>query len=759
MRISTKGMKGHDIDLELERLTVLTGPNESGKSTAAEAVRFAAIGYVPALGKRPADTAALVRDGSMSVRLAIDESRTILRTLDRTERGFVQGAQASWLKSAKTTTTEASEEIRGLFGAEELDVAECLDIRQLLAATPNQRAARIEQLLAAGQKSPRDLAVAVARWIAMRLADVKDESRMPKDYTKALEMAPEKQVKILDEVGDDLLAKITATGIIGALTWANDEKNRAADGLRKKQAAESELRIRAAEIPEPSQAEIDRLEADRVTIHQDLGAARERGAAAKRAEDARAAAQREFDSSQLQLADAKTIRAGVEERVKQLEDLKAQLAHANRALDEANQAPPQQPSDNEAQELDKRAQDLNAQLADLTPSFAGVPDVAGQEARVASLEEHIEALAKSPWSEIKKIGQRLSKSKVDGVKADGARLVELAAAALKDEPDHLDDMLATAKAALVDFKARAAEISKSNVDKVEKAKRIREEISGLQSRSRKSREDRRQKFETEHEGWRQRVRELTGHKVGIVDRIKEIEEQDRRTLGVLERAAVAVQSGGKRLADILAQEPPAAATGFEDLKKKLDETVARLNTLAHAKATHSEIRHVLDSIETAKAEHAVFSAIEWGLQRQREREISSAEGPLLRILNEFLQAAGRQERAFIRASQGVCVIGWKTPAGHEVPIQTMSGGGWTLFAAGMTAAVVLIRPSILKVLLVEAGETKEILPQLLAGIRAIAPPEEAGHFTAIVMTPHVDEGAVFPDWNVVRLQHEEARAA
>src|SRR5579872_6122340 len=159
MRLITKGMGAHDADVEIKPLTLLVGENGSGKSKRAEAIRFLALGYVPALGKRPMDTAALMNGQGISVEMVLDGGRTLRRTLDRKDEGYTVGAEASWLRNAKQA--EHAKAILGMFGGEELDVAECLDIRQLLSATPNQRAARMEQLLAAGQRSADEIADAV----------------------------------------------------------------------------------------------------------------------------------------------------------------------------------------------------------------------------------------------------------------------------------------------------------------------------------------------------------------------------------------------------------------------------------------------------------------------------------------------------------------------------------------------------------------------------------------------------------------------
>ncbi len=223
-----------------------------------------------------------------------------------------------------------------------------------------------------------------------------------------------------------------------------------------------------------------------------------------------------------------------------------------------------------------------------------------------------------------------------------------------------------------------------------------------------------------------------------------------------ERASV-----DRRLASLRDQargagELPAEPSRPEPIEQKLRDVETELAKLIDARATHKEIHNVLAAIEAAKAGYVVFSGIEWALQRQREVEISSAGGPLMRTMAEFLKAAGRKETPFIRATQGSCAIGWKTPDGLEIEIQALSGGEWVLFAAALTSAVILCRKSTVKILLVEAGETDpKTLGQLLAGIKGFG---DSG-LVAVVMSPRPPE-VLDPAWSMIRIyENQEAATA
>jgi len=90
------------------------------------------------------------------------------------------------------------------------------------------------------------------------------------------------------------------------------------------------------------------------------------------------------------------------------------------------------------------------------------------------------------------------------------------------------------------------------------------------------------------------------------------------------------------------------------------------------------------------------------------------------LLETMLRAAGRMEVPFFAASRGVCRIGWRTASGKEIPAQSLSGGEWILFAACLTAAVLILRNAPLRILLVEAGEADAPpLQALLDAIRSV----------------------------------------
>lgn len=258
MKIRTFGLKARDAKIEIDKPTLLVGHNGAGKSTVADGVRFLALGYVPSLGKRPSDTAALMRGDEMEVGLTLDDGRSIERRLYREGDALKTAASASWLKNAKPS--EAAAEISRLVGDEERDAAECLDIRQLLAATPNDRAARLERLMQAAGASPDARIVAICRRTVQRLLAM-DDGRMPADYMLAVPMLAEGHAAALRDISDDLAARVTDGGLEACQTWANEGKREAGVDLKRRQAAEIEIKARLEALPHGGAAERDKLAA------------------------------------------------------------------------------------------------------------------------------------------------------------------------------------------------------------------------------------------------------------------------------------------------------------------------------------------------------------------------------------------------------------------------------------------------------------------------------------------------------------------
>lgn len=85
--IDIQGVKGVRVIYELKPFTAITGPNFSGKTAIADAIRLALIGYVPSLGKRNQSTMQLADGDTMSVRATFEDNQANSRKWTRTGKG------------------------------------------------------------------------------------------------------------------------------------------------------------------------------------------------------------------------------------------------------------------------------------------------------------------------------------------------------------------------------------------------------------------------------------------------------------------------------------------------------------------------------------------------------------------------------------------------------------------------------------------------------------------------------------------------
>jgi hypothetical protein len=686
MKLRTLGLKAFDQTIDLDRLLLLSAPNGSGKSTIADALRFLALGYVPSLGKRLQDTSSLLRDQAMAVALSLDDGRILSRSLEATPSGFRSRAECSWL--ARATSQDHGAEILRLFGREELDVAECLDIRQLLNATPGRREERIAALLASGARPPEEKAKAVLRAAVQRLAR---NARDP-DPEEPPALLPVAQEVALREAGDALKARIRTSGLAAALSWVNEEKRRAVREQARKAEAHAEIEARLAAVPSKDVERLRSLEAERGRLERELGALEERALALRRRQARRAQAEREFEEARGALGAEAT-------------GASAELTEVERKIDALGLPPFEN-----AVDLRRRAQALEEEARALAVPPA--PDPARLEKEFRELEAAEERLRASPWREVGEIGERLTELAgreksfaMYRVLTDAARLTQLSEAALREDRELLRARLAEQgreRAAA----ARAREARRKRDARLDEARELRERAERL--------------FFEARTAYAETRRALLARR----DELRQAVARAARA-----RAAFDVR---RKILESLEVEEPGDERRARALHARLHEVRRTLSDLAGVQRSLVERDCLAEEIGRLEAAREVGSALEWALQRVREEEITEAGSPLVRKMESFLRAAGRPETPYVYAGGGSCRIGWRTPAGKEVPVQAMSGGEWALFTAALAATVTVLRAAPLRILLVEAGEADEkTLRSLLAGIRSVAEDLTC----ALVLTP------------------------
>lgn len=258
-KIETVGVRAHDREMDLGPLTLLRGPVGAGKTSMADAIRIAALGCVPSIGRDSTAIARLMRGGRMNVRLSLDDGRTCERGYVRRGERITGEASASWMPP-KSRLTDVAESIRSLMGRDDREAAEHLDLRQLLSCSPAERAKRIEELLDAtgipvGEQIRRAATLAVLRLAGVDLARIPDDLESAEGAAKGAMMLLTGPVQaVLPGVHRMVERELESGGIPKTLDLAKGKKLDAAEAMRRRIAARAELEDRVNSLRAPAEA-------------------------------------------------------------------------------------------------------------------------------------------------------------------------------------------------------------------------------------------------------------------------------------------------------------------------------------------------------------------------------------------------------------------------------------------------------------------------------------------------------------------------
>lgn len=771
MRVTVRGIKARDVSVELDRLTLITGPNSSSKSTVAEAIRFAFLGHIPALGGSPAATAALMRGTEMSVDVELDDGRTIYRAMKNTGRALRGSVTASWLDAK--TQGEPDVEILQLVGTDATDAAEVLDVRQLLRLPDNQRAARIERLLASASGAAA-LEQMIARYTVQRLTETPDDL-MP-DSPKGLQAlqgtVPKAARSLVAAAWPTIKAKLTETSLPGVFEWVNGEKRTAknrAEGVTKAKAA---LERRVAELRAPDDATITTLEAEREELDRAIGATEERATVAAKKRAAIIEADRAVHAAGEAHGEAKLDRARLKGAA--AAGTVTELVEVEAALD-ALVAPAAPAELEHAAALDQEAAGCDALLA--TIAVPVLEDLKGWPAKLADLEAVVAGYDANPWQQVDDLAATIAmvasgkSSKDEMIRGHVTTIRQLAMRQLGDVAAlraNAADNLERAKAQYVDAQqrlARETERCKAVVaernEYASRARALREEAAEIRSAHGADYAIARAAYDTE------RTR-LTERRDVLRPLTERYAKADADTAAALTRAQDTLAAAEQRRRDL--GEPPPGDEERATQLARLEAVKTELEELRGAAAARAELDGLIAELEALTVARKTYEAIEWAVQRTRNEEVSIAARPLEAAMDRFFAGAGLNLHAFVRAGQGSCRFGWRlpqavpdrrdtavpvTPEPIEVPVQALGEAEWIVYTAAFICAMHSLRQAPLKILLVEAaGCDHAVLDRLLRGIAAVSDCLT----TAVVASWHPPLKSI-PGWKVIRFPEQTRTAA
>lgn len=769
VRISFEGVKAFDRDLVIGPRTALVGPPASGKSSVSDGLRFAALGHVPHLGGREADTAKILRGDRMAVHVELSDGRRFSRSLGRDGSSLRMEARTSWLPPGATATAQSAA-IRSLFGESDEEAAECLDLRELLEASPSARASRIEALLSATSMKAADLAALLGALIVTRLSKL-PEGGIPEDreargaLIRGLTAGLPKAIgAALVPVLRDAAKTIDAGGVPGVLGFANEGKKKATQEVTRKLSARAELEDRSRGLRAPATT-LDALNARRAQVSDRLAVLRSQLSQALAMSDARKTAQDRLAAAEAAAVDHAKVRTDIAKDrataarwTKEAEEAVAGLPALPPApvLVEADPKVAKKAAADEAKakKLDDAAAKVLAVPKPSAPGMAVPRGTAAEDRAIADAERAIETGKEDPWAQVRTHLVDLGRYGFEcehGPLALAEPFLCLLRLSDRLAPDiaRLEDALVNARTAKVaaiadvgrvDAENEAAEAKHVEAVKAWAAKRAEAEAD--RAKAAELRKDARAATQAELA----RVSEanrgtLDAHAAATAEATKARQAAEEKRAALLRRAASATEAADGDAADLAAEEAeveaakahlagqgdalpidPAGATGeVATLDAELAAIDESKREVEGADARKREVDDLVAEIQRAEAERDVFTAAEWAAQRLRERDLAARGGPILDRMRTFLRAAGRTEEPYIRATKSATDFGWRR-AGAELPVEALSGAETVLFTTALAVAIVDLRAPTVRCILLEAADFGAQGPteQVLRGLEGCA---------------------------------------
>ncbi len=711
--IAIRGMKSHeDFSINLtEGKAVLVGPNGSGKSAVLDAVRFAILGYVPALGKRPADTAILMSGSDMGVMLTLDGDRTIRRSLKRSGKKLIGSVEASWIRNAKPA--QHHEEIIKLFGSCEQDVAEMLDIRTLLNESPSRRSARIEELIGGSGQDSKQLVENVGEQTVRRLYD--GETDAP--WRDLLRSLPTHEVSVLKDTQGYIQSVLSEeNGIRSGIDWARKEKNEAHARISDGEKAVREIETRLESMPDADGTLAD-LSDERDRLQREYGQERERVSTANARKGEVEGLDKTIEEMQSLSFEGGSIE-GAEGELKELESKYKGLVRpkysdeAGQLANAAEQAERKYMDDKKASETRHRESERQAiELKDV----------------VEGCKRDLRNAENDDWQGVYDLASRSEgKTEEDSISLCG--IAEIATRNIGEPISNIKSRLEDATKQLQTFSGPLPD----NTALIENARLI---FVGAEEKHNAALKTHRELLAI----YNSEEQRISHRMVQIQERLDEVgHARTRLNTAKAEREA---------LGDIPELEDDRA-----EIQNSIDKVSCSILDAGQRASVKAEMQAILEDIDKRRARWTVLSAILWAMERVREEIVSEAGDPLTKSINAFLESASWPNRAYLAAEKGKCEIGW-TLGGRTVLVKGMSGGEWQVFTTALIAAILELRAPAERLLLSEIGECdEEATVGILCGLKD-------ANATAIAATHVEPVGPVTLEMPVIRLELEDATTA
>lgn len=230
-RISAIGLKSSAFQTPLEPVTMLTGPNYTGKTSRLDAIRLALIGYLPEIGLR--GTSELANGPQIIVTAEMDTGAANTRSWTKNGRGWKTSEQTQFtvppvlMDSSVYFDLGPKDAMRYVFSLAQLDEQEL--VNRILS---DIKAIRLENHTPDAEKHIRELAseidasdtarhdsgTPIQEWIASTVENLRGKLRTTKDSIDRMTG----MARTLIQFGDDIPARDLSADIALATTCLED---------------------------------------------------------------------------------------------------------------------------------------------------------------------------------------------------------------------------------------------------------------------------------------------------------------------------------------------------------------------------------------------------------------------------------------------------------------------------------------------------------------------------------------------------------
>lgn len=723
-QVRLEGFKGLNRTYDLGSATLLSGPNGAGKSAVLEAIVYALSGRVPA-GKNLDAVAQYFPDRGGSVTLADSAGRWVRRGIERDH----EKAKVSVVLETSDTREGGMIDMSQWYATDSV-----LELREFLGLSPAKRREYVLALCgsnaAGGSEVFDSLESEYARQIAGPGA-AKGFLDNPPYTDDGLHAIPK-------ETEDARVAWVRPRGLREVLRSHLVVGKSVTEICLRLGDVAKEHRLGAGKAAKDAKAAIRELEAE--------------------AKGARAAAT-EIESRRKEVASAREELAAAREKVARADEAAKSAMAASGAAREARErllkaqldlgqipAPGERPVPPQG---DPRKESLLASYSEAGELFR---DAEGEVMRFNLAREKLAAL-RVEEKDLKAQHEALRNSKL-------GRVVGL----VSEMPDSADPMMPELRAAV----DALAEAWQADMDKLEErvlcvADKIIAFGDDLSDAALATlTQDLKEAKEIRDEAVRALEALQKAQSTGENDYQARLRAWDAATRAH-DHAALNLATAEEKLKGALETEEAAKArlkAVDEPSREKVDGLDARLRDALLAAETAEKAAGAATAYDAAlrraeqnTIEEAAWKTAEKAIAHVREKLVGEAVAPLIGVLGELLELAGRPEHPYLELEneRGTATfeLGWSYgETGERVSLQAMSGGESAIFCAALSLAIAL-RSEGRRLLLVEADPLDE--GNLRAFLRAAAAWSDDLDALVVATASRIPEGAT-DDWTVTVLE-------